>query len=262
MKLLFLDFETQTLDATTTNITEIGAILGTYDPEKRTWVEEEAMSQLVWASSYPPQTEEVVEVTGITDQLLMQSGIKCEHALEKLYPWLKEVDYALAHNVSFDKTVLDSVSKRLGFTVPTPKNGWLCTIQDMPWPKKFKCKKLSHLAYDHGIIAPQKDLHRAIVDVRLLAQLILGNYKIEEIVERRDSPWIYLRADIPGPWVGNGGDGGIGKAQATKLGYSWERVFGTQEPIFPKFWVKRVKSKEVEKEKLAPFRVIELEGIK
>jgi hypothetical protein len=51
----------------------------------------------------------------------------------------------------------------------------------------------------------------------------------------------------------------VGKAQAQKIGYSWQTARGTDGPVFDKCWVKRVKENEIEAEKArAPFKITRL----
>jgi hypothetical protein len=171
----------------------------------------------------------------------------------ELFPLMEAADVIIAHNIKFDKTVLESVCARIGL-IP-PKKRWLCTLTEVPYPDKYRCKQLSHLAYDHGLPMDTRVLHRAVHDVRLMLDLILTKYCFSKILAYADEPWLYLKADIPAPWT----DGGKGKEAATKIGYSWEKARGTEEPVFPKTWVKRVKLSQADKEiALAAFPVIRL----
>lgn len=262
MKLLFIDFETQCDQAQTTNATEVGALMVEHQQANGLdfFSRKSELSLLIHDLSYPPQTEEIVELTGITDDTLQKIGVPPVVAFGHLAPLIREADYVLAHNKVFDQTVYESVAARIGVPVEKPKKGWLCTIQDIPWAPKYKCKKLSHLAYDHGIMVDPKTLHRALDDVKLLYRLVAYSYpNFDEVLRYANCPWVYLRAVILGPWQGPGGDGGVGKAQASKLGYSWERARGTDGPVFPKAWVKRVKEDRIEAEKAAaPFKIMRL----
>jgi hypothetical protein len=261
MNILGLDFETQCTDAKLTNITEIGAVSVEWEPGKG-FSREVSYSSLVYDESYPPQSDTVVELTGITDDLLKLTGSDPVTALDGLMPMVEKADIILAHNAVFDRNVLEaSVIKHLGedFRKFFDKE-WLCTYTDIDYAPKFRCKQLPHLALDHGLKMDGRELHRAIDDVKLMLELVTTKYDFEEVLKFARIPWVYVRADILGPWVGNGGDGGVGKEQATGRGYGWECARGTYEPKFPKKWVKRVKQDRVEQEMIdAPFRVIRLE---
>lgn len=259
MKLLFIDYETQSDDAKTTNPTEVGCLLVSRryrENEPDEYVVLEEFSQIIYDESYPPQTQEIVDLTGITDEMLKEKGRPAKEVFStKISPLVAQAQIVMAHNRAFDQTVYESTCSRLGLDPAQPSQGWLCTIQDIPWPKKFKCKKQSHLAYDHGILVHPDTLHRALDDVKLLFSLVTQcHIPFEAILEYWRTPWAILRANVQGPWQ----DGGVGTGQAKKLGYSWEKIFGT-DLVFPKMWVKRVRETEIEKEKQqAPFKITRL----
>lgn len=249
MNLLFLDFETQGEDPRTTNPTEVGAVVvyvGPGEDPNRVYMEGNHLSSLIYEGHYPPQTPEIVELTGITDRMLRDEGVGPRDVFtELLYPLVERSDYCIAHNAAFDRGIYEAVSHRLHLTPPQPKRGWICTVMDVPYPKKYKCKKLSHLAYDHGVMVDPKTLHRALDDVRLLSRFLLSRYPIETVIAYRDTPWVVLALNgVKPPWE----DGGVSNTQAKKLKYSWEKPWGT-ELNFPKRWVKRVKETQIEEEK-------------
>lgn len=277
MRLLVIDFETQGSDPSVHLPTEVGAVLLEIPsksnveamekypdtPFARGWSEDGNMrelgrlSELIYHVDYPPQTEEIVDITGITDEMLQEKGIAPAQAFQKLNDLMLleknrlVPDFIFAHNADFDRGVYETSCKRLGLEI-IPST-WLCTVMDFPWPKKYKCKKLSHLAYDHSILVDPKTLHRAINDVDLLIQLV-GKYKFQDILAYKNTPWIYVKATIPGPWQ----DGGKGTTAAKKLGYGWEKIWGT-DLSFPKTWCKRIKLDMLEKEiAQSPFPVTRL----
>lgn len=243
MKLAFIDFETQGLDIATTNPTELG--LSLWDNAGGTWQKTGGLSQLMWDKSYPSQPPEIVELTGITDEELMAKGAPPSLVFADVLNYqLRKVDYAIAHNAAYDRGVYEATAGRLGLSVVVPPGGWICTQNDVVYPKKFKCKHLSHLVFDHGLPVEHAKLHRAEYDCDILASLILEKYNIEEIVAYRDIPWVFLQALVPGPWT----DGGKGVEAAKLAGYSWEKIWrGTD--VFPKTWIKRVKATQVEAER-------------
>ena len=257
MKILGIDFETQHDDAKTCPVTEIGAVLVEIDPNYlNPPVELGRYSQIVYHPGYPPQTPEIVELTGLTDDILKAEGIEPKKAFPPLFPLVEQADIILAHNKKFDQTVYESATKRM--KLDAPNKPWICTLVDVPWPARLTCRKLSHLAYEHGILIDPRTLHRAAQDVELMLKLVLGHYKIQDVLAYAAEPWIYLRADIPKPF-GPTGDGGVGKELAKKKRFGWEKAPGTDEPVFDKAWVKRVKKSQVEAEiKSAPFPIIVL----
>lgn len=240
MKVLGIDFETQCDNAAETRITEIGAILVDFSttpdlsnsPRFRT---------LCYEPDYPPQTDKIVELTGITDATLKEEGRPRREVWPALLGFVQNADIIVAHNKKFDQMVFDSTSKVLGFQ-PSDKR-WLCTWSEVNYPDRFTCKKLSHLAWEHDIEVDRSKLHRADYDVELMLKLLV-KYDLNEVLSYANEPWVYIQAIIPAPWQ----DNGVGKEKASKLGYSWERARG-DDKTFSKSWIKRVKTRFVDDEK-------------
>lgn len=250
MKLLFLDFESQSDDPATTNPTEVGALLVEREllagePDKYTIKSE--LSQLIYEDHYPTQTDEIVEITGITDEMLKAGGKDRQTVFgQMLHPLMLEADYVLAHNAKFDRGVFETTCSNLGWG-EHPALNWICTLEDIPWAKKYRCKQLAHLAFDHGIQFDRESLHRALDDVKLLFQLVTHcHMSFEQILEYRDMPWVFLFLNgVKAPWQ----DGGVSNAFAKKLKFGWQKAPGTDKPEFEKRWVKRVKENQVDAEK-------------
>lgn len=288
MKLLTVDFETQCDDAPYTRITEAGAYMVLADklvddPQGGDYQytgSPEVYSQICYELGYPPQTEFIADLTGITDFMLQSQGISRAKMLETLLPLVEAADVIFAHKKAFDQVVFESTCKLYGIT--PPKKEWICTLTEFQWPKAYTCKKLGHLAFEHGMfdskiiesgvdriyMAPLVDrtkLHRAGDDAKLLMQLITMHYKLDDVLAYARTPWVYLKAECLPPWT----DGGVQKSIAYKLGFSYEKCRYTEKPNWPKTWVTRVKTmEEVEKIKEtvrtseSPFRVAIIEGIK
>jgi hypothetical protein len=162
--------------------------------------------------------------------------------------------YFIAHNVQYDAVVLagfidkfPDIKKRYAGHPAFNTQNWICTYNDVPYPARFRCKILSHLALDHGIeFGPNFKAHSALIDIELILKiLIAGGYTLEKILAYKNDAWIYLQALVPTPWE----DNGKGKEDAKAAGYSFETARGTTEPKFPKAWVKRIKSAALEEEK-------------
>lgn len=262
MKVLGIDLETQSLDKET-RITEIGAVLVDYDFATKTWTRLEAFSHLCWEPNYPPQPLNIIELTGITDHMLITKGAPRDVVIrEQLLPLMNEAELLVAHNKKFEMDVLGSTFEELGIAMPDKE--WLCTRSEIDYPPKFTCHKLAHLAYDHGILVPPSELHRADQDVELMLRL-LAKYNFEQVLAYYREPWVLLKAKILGPWDGPGGDGGIQKGIATGLGFSYEKPRGTYHLNFPKTWVARIKESradviiEAALSSASPFRVSRLQ---
>src|SRR6478609_6370359 len=98
IKVLGIDFESQDDQATTTNITEVGAILAEINGDKVEILE--SYSTLVYDPTYPPQSDFIVELTGITDDALKAEGVSPAKALAHLMSRIHHTkpDFFIAHN--------------------------------------------------------------------------------------------------------------------------------------------------------------------
>ena len=243
-----IDLEATGKDPQKASITEIGAVLWESDG----WIKMGEYSTLVYAPEYPAQSQEVIRVTGITDEDLKTKGVLPQRALKQFLTFIQDAQYCLAHNVSYDKVLLECELEKYKIVGAPLASNWICTLVDVPYPEWYVCKKLSHLALDHGIMVDPQKLHRAIGDVTLMGELLnIGEYSIERILEYKRMPWVYIQAIILPPWK----DNGEGVAKAKAIGYGWERARQTDGPTFAKQWVKRVKKNKLEEEmRAAPFK--------
>ncbi len=256
-----MDFETSSDQPKTTNVTEVGATLIEYETQER-WHYSARLSQLCYSPDYPPQTEKIIKITKITDDMLKSNGKPVKDVFrEQLFPLLEQADVVFCHKVSFDKTVLDAVSKRHGLT--PPEKEYVCTLSNFPWPEEITCKKLSHIAYEHSIYVDPATLHRAVADTDLMMSLVLSKYDLNDVLEYARKPWVYLRAFTIEPWK----DASVQVDIAKQLGFNWQQCKYVDEPKFPKMWVMRVKQDKVAEvlkkveESASPFRVTPIEGM-
>lgn len=259
-----IDFEATGVDTRTSRITEIGAVcLGQKASGKLERLCE--YSTLVYEEDYEPLSEEVIAVTGITDDQLKAGGVDFVAMIRGLVMMFEPVgwpSYFVAHNKSYDEEIFkwemkrhkeqlviafdDSILQKL-FNLP-----WLCTIKDIEHPEKLKCKKLSHLALDYGVAVDPKKLHRAVADVHLMIDMLeASQVDLGNMIKRASVPDVIIMACIPPPF-GKDNDGGIGKDKAKACGFGYGRAHGTDGPIIDKKWLKKVKEDQiqVEKEKL------------
>lgn len=259
MKVLGIDFETQSLEPQT-RVTEVGAILYEKNFGDIEFKKIGHVSALCYEPDYPPQTEAIVELTGITDHMLKESGETREFVFKnRLLPLVDLADVVIAHNANFDKRIFVDTCKHLGLQIPEKE--WICTLTNFPWPKSITCHKLSHIAYEHSILVDPKTLHRAINDVALMMQVV-ACYDFESVLAYAREPWMYLHAQPLGPWLDSGVQTGIAKSH----GFTWETVRGTDHK-WPKKWVTRVKVSRMDdvmrsiEKSASPFPVLRIQGI-
>jgi DNA polymerase III epsilon subunit-like protein len=250
IKILGLDYETQGFPAETTNVTEVGAVMVQVSSlpalnGRPTRALVGHLSTFCWDSSYPPQTGEIVALTGITDAMLKdpQRSVTPGQAYKLLLPMVEEADIIMCHNVPFDKAVFVEQAKRFA-DVPPPEKEWFCSLRDIPYEKKFSCKKLAHLSLDHGVKMDGRNLHRASGDVELMFDLVLGNYDIFDLLDYKRLPKITVKIDVLPPWKDKGESSGVAKSQ----GYNWNPD--------KQAWTKEILEKNFMDEKNAvPYRV-------
>jgi DNA polymerase III alpha subunit (gram-positive type) len=257
MRLLGIDFETTGLDGMQDRITEIGISLWDTDPEPRPLV---SAGYFFFDPDFPPITEEITRITGITRPMLEEFGLHPKVNLEWLEGFVAKhkVDYLVAHNCeNLDKIILKQELLRHGVAHPNLQalaKKWIDTMGDLPLPYKVGNGglQLKYMASDHGLPPMGKLTHRAMFDVLQMMQIIT-QYKIEDVLAWRAKPSIIIRAVVPHPRQ----DNGKGKDLAKAAGFRWQEVDGKTYDLC---WVKKIKEDqfEEEKKKLPGYEVVRL----
>jgi DNA polymerase III subunit epsilon len=228
MLLLGLDFETTGLDFTADRIIEIGAVLWNTE----TGVPHRLMSVLVQHADQPPLTDEIVALTGITQEMIEEEGVPILTVWRGLLQLMKRVDAVVAHNgTGFDKPMFDAQNERLGSSVAAlllPDVLWVDTCMDVPYPEKITTRKLVHLAAEHGFLNPFA--HRAVFDV-LTMMTVLQRYDIAAVMESARQPTVRIRAMVTYD----------DREKAKARGYRWDGASKT--------WTKSVKAHKLTDER-------------
>ena len=219
-----IDFETQGFNAEIDAPTEVGLVAFNEKFE-----ELYSINFFIKSPLTVPQTKEIEEITGITDSMITSEGVFEDEVVKEILPRLQEASAIFAYNAPFDASFLVALFKRNG--VPTNLPTFVDVMRDIDYPKKFKCKKLSHLAYDHGILEHPDSLHRAINDVRLMIKL-LQKYDLQTVIENAKEEKVTLRIKIPPPWE-------------DKRGNEYAKEIGFRFVPETKFWCKEVRASEV-----------------
>lgn len=234
--LLGLDFETtwtDSVDPKKCRITEIGAVLIENDG---TFLD--MMSTLVWDQDYPESPPELVELTGITDQMLRTRGLLVGTALMELHQFMEQADAIVAHNgLAFDKPLYEAECERMQ-KMPVEKI-WVDTKIDLPYPSSIKVRDLIGIAARHEIVNPFQ--HRAVFDVLTMLK-VLGRYDVNEAIKLAQTPLVRCVAQVSYH----------DREQAKKRGYRWD---GDN-----KIWYKDMRQGHVEiEEQEAPFIIRTIE---
>jgi DNA polymerase III, epsilon subunit and related 3''-5'' exonucleases len=239
-KIVLIDFETTGVDPYKDRMTEFA--LCEYDPDTTETITP-TTNRYVWEAGYPIITDEVSQLTGITQKKLHLYGITPFDAVSKIIELCPESSIMVAHNANnFDKIILQEEAKRQG--LPLPQYTWVDTRTDIPYPERQRCKILSHICLDHGFVIDPMTLHRAEGDIQLLAML-LSKYDFDKILHRSTAKKSVISAKVTYD----------DRQLAKDAGFRWQEL-GTR--VFPKRWVKEILEEEFSGERVKYSFQIEL----
>lgn len=227
MKILGLDFETTGLNSATDRVIEIGAVVWETNKKKPMAL----MSELVKVEAQLSQ--EIINITGIDDEMLESYGINGESAFGKLIELIDTCDCIVAHNAKFDRSFFEMEVKRYGLDIDCSKLKWVDTCMDVPYPESIQTRKLSYLAAEHGIL--NTNAHRALFDVIVMLN-VLKNYSIDEVLKRAQSPSVNVIAKVSFSE----------KDKAKDLGFRWNKD--------DKIWFKEFKQLDLQSKNF-PFEI-------
>jgi DNA polymerase-3 subunit epsilon len=149
-----VDVETTGLDRSKDSVIEIGCIL--WSVEHRTMLE-------LYSALLPSAANPAEHINGIPVALISMIASSIGMASD---PWMRvtnmvsQADAIVAHQADFDRAFCSS---RI---VERP---WICTREDMKWPRKGTGESLVATALAHGVAVVAA--HRAINDCLLLVRL-------------------------------------------------------------------------------------------
>jgi len=238
-RVLGLDFEANGLCTKTSRITEIGACL--WDVETKRPLT--TIGVFLHDDSYEPLSEEIIRLTGITDEILKEFGTSPADNLKWLdgYCYKHNVEYIVGHNgEGYDKPLLLAELERNKVEAKFLKSlQWVDTKTDIPFASPPDSTKLKYLAGDHGFLNPFA--HRAVFDVLTMLR-VMSNYEFSAILEYKARPSVVVRAVVPHPKH----DNGVGKDKAKACGFRWQQI---DYKTYPLQWVKRIKEDQLEAER-------------
>lgn len=175
-------------------VTEIGAVM--WDTRINTPVR--FFSELIDERDRLKMTEEIIDLTGIDEQLLKEYGLRADEiklCLERLAILMNKADYIMAHNgEKYDKPMLNAMYIRYGLEMP--KKVWIDTQNDVEYPSKITHKSMAALEHAHGFINPFP--HRAVTDVLAMLK-IASHYDYNRIAKIAQSPKIRIVANLRAP---------------------------------------------------------------
>lgn len=107
-------------------------------------------------------TDQITKITSIT-QDMVKGAPTFAMVAPKISALIKEAPFIIAHNLSFDKEMIEIEAQRLGKTVDWGKAKLLCTVEQTVHLKSHRLS-LSAL-YEHLFNEKFEGAHRAKVDV-------------------------------------------------------------------------------------------------
>lgn len=254
--ILGIDFETTGVDPKTDRAIEIGAVLFSESFE-----EFKTFNAFIYDESIGVIPDEIEKITNISMSHLRQFGKPFGRVLQELqtdFLYEKDISAVIAHNAPFDRGILEAEIQRhhVGYVTNLPALPWICSMSDLKSNRAKKCKKLSHLALDYGVVVDPSILHRAVADVQLMGKMLRGaGASYIDMLRSAMTPTVVVQAMVPSPF-GPKGDGGRGKDLAKKHGYRWQSPGEGIEREWEKSWVKALKEDEVDQEKQSvPFPI-------
>lgn len=236
MKLLSLDIETTGLDIETCEIIEIGYTL--HDTDTGSMAPVLIKSDFVLPKN--PLTEEITDITGITDVILQKYGIQIDEALLNFVNFMNEFspDFIVGQNIiDYDAPIMRRYLPLIKEAPLDKKTFIIDTKIDLPFKREPKNKSLTFMAADIAKFV-NPFAHRAVFDC-LTTMKLMECFDIGKIIQNAMTPIVHLRADVSFHT----------KDLVKGTGYTWNPEM--------KIWEKKLREARAEEiEKNRPFPVI------
>ena len=166
--IVVLDTETSGLSFTNDEIIEFSAVRLEWDGEWKTVAEADEFIRRTDDRKLPPK---IVELTGITDEMLLEEGISKQSICELLAQLLKPNTLIVAYNAQFDLLFLYHLLSKHGDAAilkNQPKLDLLTVYKDRrPYPHKL-CNAIEQYNLQDKVC----NSHRAIDDVRATVEVM------------------------------------------------------------------------------------------
>lgn len=164
--IIVFDCETNGLDADKCQIIELAAIKVVINDNDEILIEEK-MDMFIKQPIGEKLPHKIVELTGITDELLFNEGVEMKEAAKCFMELLHEPVLLVAHNAQFDVLFLHSLLKEYKL----PKIDYLDSLtvykDRRPYPHK-----LENAIISYGLQDRVQNSHRAIDDVIALWEVL------------------------------------------------------------------------------------------
>lgn len=187
MILLAYDIETTGLDKQKDRVIEVGLAL--YSTGQRKILES---AGFLVQSDGVPITQEITDITGITQAAVDRFGYEPLSAIEDISDWVAKADAIVAHNgYRFDRPMTENWAKRLNIVLP--EKLWVDTMTDIPG---VTGEQLITMCAKKGFVNPNQ--HSAEDDAKAVLKMLeiynTSGTSFESVVERAKSPLVLLRS--------------------------------------------------------------------
>jgi len=155
---IYIDTETTGMDPTVDDVIEIAMVPFEFDSNGNVYRLLEPYCE--FNDPGRPISDEIIAITGITDDMVAGKSINTE----KVDELLATAALIICHNSNFDRPFLEKVSSKF-------EQMWFgCSFKDIDWRVEgVESAKLEYLAYYYGWFY---DGHRAVIDVQIGIQIL------------------------------------------------------------------------------------------
>ena len=114
-------------------------------------------------------SKEITKITGIKN-IDLKGRPLFKDLMEAIIEIILDSDIVVAHNLAFDKGILDYEAKRLNVKMPWPEGGMVCTVENTEHfvGRRLHLDELYEMCFDKR---PPGIRHRAIEDTRYLSEI-------------------------------------------------------------------------------------------
>lgn len=113
--------------------------------------------------------EEARRITGIDDAML-SSAPAFRDVSQAISEFITKADVVVAHNLSYDRSMIDTEFSRLGTSIDWPKRQ-ICTVEETEWIKGYRLSLKA--LHEHLFGEEFSGAHRAQVDVEAMVRCFI-----------------------------------------------------------------------------------------
>lgn len=150
--ILLYDCETNGVDPEKDDVVEAAGLL---------WDVRHESTVAGFSITYHAEHNAAEHINGVPAALVRERGTAPAEAWKRVDAWMKRADYVVAHNAGFDRSFVPKTMQNV--------RPWICTQDDVDWPKAGADRGLISLLLSHGLGVSHA--HRALVDVMNMARL-------------------------------------------------------------------------------------------